>query len=43
MDFSRASIEARRAAGLADTRAALAAQPWAAPVDPTEGVHVHDC
>lgn len=43
MDFRRDSIEARRAAGLADTRAALAARPWAKPQDPTEGVHVHDC
>ncbi|QPF73081.1 patatin-like phospholipase family protein [Roseateles sp. DAIF2] len=43
MDFRRASIEQRRQAGLADTRAALAAQPWTAPQDPTEGIHVHDC
>ncbi|HEX2013492.1 MAG TPA: patatin-like phospholipase family protein [Roseateles sp.] len=43
MDFRRDSIAARRAAGLADTRAALGRRPWAAPQDPTEGVHVHDC
>ena len=43
MDFRRASIEQRRQAGLTDTRAALAARPWAAPLAPTEGVQVHDC
>ncbi len=43
MDFSHASLQARRAAGLADTRAAIAAHPWTAMVDPTEGVHVHNC
>jgi NTE family protein len=43
MDFRRDSIKARRAAGLTDTRAALAARPWSGAHDPTQGVHVHDC
>ena len=43
MDFRAASVAARSRAGLEDTRAALAARPWLAPQDPSEGVHVHDC
>jgi NTE family protein len=41
-EFSRGSIVARRAAGLADMRRALAAQPWLRPPDaPHAGCMVH--
>lgn len=42
IDFSAAGIAARRAAGYADTQAMLAHAPWQAPVDPMDGVVVHD-
>ncbi len=41
IDFSRTGIQARRDAGYADTRKALALAPWTAPVDPMEGVVVY--
>jgi NTE family protein len=37
VDFSRGSIEERRAAGFRDMRTALTAQPWAAPPLPAHG------
>jgi NTE family protein len=42
IDFTAESIAARWQAGLDDTRKALAAAPWRAPVDPLQGVAVHD-
>lgn len=42
IDFSAAGIAARRAAGYADTLAMLKLAPWLAPVDPMDGVVVHD-
>lgn len=42
IDFTPAGVRARRQAGLADTRAALERAPWNAPVDPMDGVIVHD-
>ena len=42
IDFSRAGIQARWAAGLADTRQALAARPWEKPGDPLEGFVLHE-
>jgi NTE family protein len=42
IDFSRAGIDARREAGYRDTRRALQQQPWTRPVDPLEGIIVHD-
>ena len=42
LDFSAAGIRFRCAAGLADTRRMLERAPWEAPVDPIEGVIVHE-
>jgi NTE family protein len=42
IDFSRTGIDARREAGYQDTCRALQLQPWNLPVDPLEGVIVHD-
>ena len=42
IDFSRAGIRARWAAGLADTRRALQARPWEAEADPLEGFVLHE-
>jgi NTE family protein len=42
LDFSRESIAARWAAGLADMRGVLAEAPWTRPVDPDEGIIVHE-
>ncbi len=41
-DFTEAGIRRRWEAGLAHTRAALAARPWEAPFDPIEGVILHE-
>lgn len=41
IDFSRAGIEARRAAGHRDTLAMLRAAPWEQPADPMAGVVEH--
>lgn len=41
IDFTARGIEARWAAGYEDTRGMLARAPWAEPVDPLEGVHIH--
>jgi NTE family protein len=41
IDFSADGVQARRAAGLADTRRMIARAPWTAPVDPLEGVVEH--
>ena len=42
IDFSRSGIDARREAGYQDTCRAVQQQPWDLPVDPLEGVIVHD-
>ena len=42
IDFTPSGIEARRKAGYADTRRMLKAAPWRSPVDPVEGVIIHD-
>jgi NTE family protein len=42
LDFSAASIRMRCEAGLADARRMIEHAPWAAPVDPMEGVVVHE-
>jgi NTE family protein len=42
IDFSPAGIRARWQAGIADTRRMLERAPWEAPVDPMEGVVVHE-
>ncbi len=42
IDFTAEAIAARWKAGLADARAALAAAPWREPVDPLQGVTLHD-
>jgi NTE family protein len=42
IDFSRAGIEARWQAGLADTRRALQQKPWTAEADPLEGFLLHE-
>ena len=42
IDFSSAGIGARWRAGLEDTRRMIAEAPWKAPVDPMEGVVMHD-
>lgn len=41
LDFTRAGIEARWAAGLADMRRVLAEAPWTRDTDPGEGIIVH--
>jgi len=42
IDFSASGIEARRLAGLADMRQALAQTPWNDPHDPLEGFVMHE-
>jgi NTE family protein len=42
IDFSSAGIGARWQAGLEDARRMIGEAPWQAPVDPMEGVVVHD-
>jgi len=42
IDFTPAGIRARWQAGYADTRRMLERAPWAAPVDPIDGVVIHD-
>jgi NTE family protein len=42
IDFSSAGIGARWQAGLEDARRMVAEAPWRAPVDPMEGVVVHE-
>jgi NTE family protein len=42
IDFTPASIRARWQAGYADTRRVLDLAPWTRPVDPIEGVIVHE-
>ena len=42
IDFSRAGIQARRAAGYADTCRLLAAAPWEGEFDPIEGFYLHE-
>ena len=42
IDFTPGGIRARWQAGYADTRRMLRRAPWRKPVDPTEGVIVHD-
>ena len=42
LDFSAAGTRFRREAGHADTRRMLERAPWEAPVDPMEGVIVHE-
>jgi NTE family protein len=41
IDFSRAGVRARWQAGLAETLRVIERAPWSAPVDPIEGVIVH--
>ena len=42
IDFTASGIASRWRAGYDDTRRMLAAAPWRAPVDPVEGVIIHD-
>jgi NTE family protein len=42
IDFTAAGIASRWKAGYEDTRRMLGAAPWRAPVDPVEGVIIHD-
>ena len=42
LDFSAASIRLRYEAGLADARKMIERAPWDAPVDPMEGVILHE-
>lgn len=42
IDFTAAGIHSRWKAGYEDTLRAFAAQPWNAPVDPIEGVAIHE-
>ena len=42
IDFTAAGIRSRRRAGRADTRRMLQRAPWTRPVDPMEGVIVHE-
>src|SRR5437588_5081461 len=42
IDFSPEGIRARWQAGYADTRRMIGRAPWDKPVDPTEGVVIHD-
>ena len=41
IDFTPDGVAARRAAGYADAREMLGRRPWLAPVDPMEGVIIH--
>ena len=42
IDFTPAGIRARWQAGYADTRRMVERAPWTAPVDPMDGVVIHD-
>jgi NTE family protein len=42
IDFSPGGIKARWQAGLADTRAVIAAAPWCVAADPLEGFVLHE-
>lgn len=42
IDFTALGIHKRWQAGYEDTRRALAAKPWLAPVDPIEGIAIHE-
>ncbi|KNZ31703.1 MAG: patatin [Methylibium sp. NZG] len=42
IDFTAGGVRARRDAGRADAQAVIAQAPWQAPVDPLEGVVVHE-
>jgi len=42
IDFTSQGIDARRQAGYADTQRAIAKSPWKTPVDPQEGLLIHD-
>ncbi len=42
IDFTPAGVEARWRAGYADTRRMLDRSPWTNPVDPTDGVVIHE-
>jgi len=42
LDFSAAGIQFRREAGFVDTQRMIDRAPWEAPVDPMEGVIVHE-
>ena len=42
IDFTPEGIRARRQAGFEETRRILALAPWQHPVDPTQGVVIHD-
>ena len=42
IDFSRAGIRARWAAGYDDAKRALEQAPWERDVDPLEGFHLHE-
>ncbi len=42
IDFTRTGIRARWQAGYATTRHTIRRGPWRAPVDPIEGVVIHD-
>jgi NTE family protein len=42
IDFTPTGLRDRRQAGYAETRQVLAQSPWTAPVDPTQGVVIHD-
>ena len=43
IDFTPHGIQARREAGYADARDAIAQAPWTRAVNPIEGVVLHDC
>jgi NTE family protein len=42
IDFTAGGVRARRAAGLADATAVITQAPWQAPVDPLDGIVVHE-
>jgi NTE family protein len=42
IDFTPSGIDARWKAGYADAKRIIDAAPWGQPVDPTEGVVIHD-
>ncbi len=42
IDFTPSGIRARWSAGYADTRRILARAPWSKPIDPIEGIVIHD-
>ena len=42
IDFTPAGIRERWREGYADTRAMIERAPWRAPVDPMDGVVIHD-